>query len=1156
MPFGLPLDQKMLQMATRQLYDPGVILFRDSKSKKLLLLFLVGETPTGGIHKFAFKDALRQIDGLAALMTEGVNKKALRIIGPSFSGSADSLAILLKAWIGEYDMAQPKAPPPAVRIVSGSAGTINKDDFLDKIDQKNHVSFDATIVELKQATNMFHEYLMKLDSHLKRSDGRPASTQIAWLSETGTGYGQGIRRMELPTLSLTFPQHISQIRVETERESPSRDKRANALTPESPNLALPMGEAGSPTSKDSVPPYSPLETVTMELALGEMLSEINRERIRYVGVSATDPLDRIFLVREIRKNSPNTRIFFMPSAELLYLHSETNLDFQGALVISPYPLFSLNQLWTYPFEGDKRRLQFSSHTAQGLYNATLELLEKRELMLEYGSPFCTYNDDRDHYPALWLGVVGRNGIWPVTTFDIGNLEITEQSCERLKSKGVSTDVLVKLQGMIDQKFNGKKQFLDKVKELIGDSQTNKHEDAFLEQARNPYTLAVEHNAVKSQSNNQKNIRFGLMVNYWSPTGIGVLLLIGIICLLLPLVFFLQLILFWGRSKVNKANPNQWREGRSKPFIFIINQILELERGIEEGNVKIWLRPFVWIRRGWLGWVFGDEDFYCYGLERRIILLSCCACLLTVTLIISSVVMLPKVMTWKWKIIDADTSEHWWELQAVLRFMSVFLWGITLAAFAWLAMSISAWINRGRRHFNVFLAALLGVVVCLLMLFFVVRGVLDIFSAKLPEQVFFFLRATELTSGVSVLLPGFLVMLAAFLSLFNAARRLNLVERMPCLRGPREQPCAAPQFLRFGHEEAKSFEGLKALEDRVKEMIVCPSFKLPWAVPVAIVILIVYWRLFLEHFIPSVDGPGFDCFFKLGFYIVPLLLVWALMRFFWLWYELSKLLQRLSWHPLISQYAAEHSDEKRFASLPNIDLMTPTPTSAALSASVRQARLFYEELKFPPEQAETVGRVKQLVEEAENKLSLALKSEAKRDWQKALQNHRDSQEKVAELTEPVAGLLEKSWRTADEVGPDAGWWDEGRFFLITQVVAFLQHVFAHLQNLVSLVTIGLLLLLVAANSYPFQPRQPLQLFSWVGIMASVVVTLFIFVKISRDKTLSLLAGTAPGRVKVSRDFVMRVLVHGLVPIVALLGAQFPGAVRQIISWLSVFEGKGS
>jgi hypothetical protein len=40
--------------------------------------------------------------------------------------------------------------------------------------------------------------------------------------------------------------------------------------------------------------------------------------------------------------------------------------------------------------------------------------------------------------------------------------------------------------------------------------------------------------------------------------------------------------------------------------------------------------------------------------------------------------------------------------------------------------------------------------------------------------------------------------------------------------------------------------------------------------------------------------------------------------------------------------------------------------------------------------------------------------------------------------------------------------------------------------------GPLLMLLAAISYPFQPREPLLLFSWVAILTSVVVTLFIFI----------------------------------------------------------------
>src|SRR5262249_43562662 len=299
-----------------------------------------------------------------------------------------SLESLLRSWIGEYKS------PPQVKVVSGSANSIEKDDFLRKID------FHATTVSFEQARDKFYEYLGTLDRRVKPAgDDLPARAQIAWLSEAWTGAGQNVREAisridqssssRPPTLSFIFPLHISQLRVEAARQSLSRDEAPYALAPKNPNLALPMGEAGGPGSKDIVPLFSPLEMVTMELALDEELAAINRERIRYVGVSSTDPQDRIFLVREIRRHCPNTRVFFILGNDLLYMHSERNPDFQGALVISPYPLFGLNQLWTYPFEGFNSREQFSTDSSQGIYNATLALLGKTGKMLEYGYPFQT-----------------------------------------------------------------------------------------------------------------------------------------------------------------------------------------------------------------------------------------------------------------------------------------------------------------------------------------------------------------------------------------------------------------------------------------------------------------------------------------------------------------------------------------------------------------------------------------------------------------------------------------------------------------------------------------------------------------------------------------------------------------------------------------------
>ncbi|HKQ78341.1 MAG TPA: hypothetical protein VJ810_31870 [Blastocatellia bacterium] len=1130
-PATAPADPKVAQIATRYLRDPGVILFRNSGENRLLLLFLVGETPTGGIHRVAFQNALRQIEGLPHRVgpdsEEPAKKESLLVLGPTFAASADSLAILLHAWV------RGQSPPPGVRIITGSAGAIDKEDFLKEIAAPG-VSFHSTIVPTEQAGSEFYKYLCERDREIMLpKDGSSARVQIAVLSEAGSGFGQILRqklreqnrkaisgssekqapedanrnedqrsacsepKFQPLVLSLTYPLHISQLRVEAAKISPRADA-TGGLGVKDPNLPLPMGEAGSPGSKDTVPIFSSLETVTMELALREILTAINRERIRYVRVSATDPQDHIFLVREIRKHCPNAMIFML-SGDLLFLHSESNLDFQGALVISSYPLFGLNQLWTYPFEGDQRRTQFSKPTAHGIYNAVLVLLGKEDRMLEYGLPFEQYKDGQARFPAVWLGIVGRKDIWPVRTFNP--------------------------QFPSDEKS---------------------------------YTFIARNNGSSSAGEEKLLPRLGLSGKYWAPTGAILLLLVGIISLFLSLALLAQLILFWGRSKVDEANPDQWREGRSKLSSAIIEKILKIEREIGEGNGEWWLRPLAWIRRGWLGQVFGDEGFYCHRLDRRIYLMCCCASLLTLSLFISGVALLPAWILWtarKGGALQIGGTRHW-----VIGVVAGTILVFTLGAFIWLMVGVIAWMISGWRYFRGRIWVLLALGIGAAMITFVMGGLIEVFfGLGMPEKVFFFLRTTELTNGVSILLPGLLIGLAAFLLFFAGLRRLNLAEQMPCLREPGQRPCEAPQFLRFDHERAESFEGLRALEDRVKEMIICPIFREP-GVALATLLFLFNWFLFQRNFIPTVEGFWFDWFFKLAFCAVPLVLVWTLMRCFWLWAAVKKLLRRLSWHPLILQYAAGHSEESRFEPLPPVDLMTPAPTYTALSISVRQARSFYDALKLPPEQAET-GRIKQLVEEAENKLSLALDSDAKGDWQGALRNRRSSQAAVAELTEPVTGLLEESWRMADASGPngaepDAAWRDEGKFLLITHIVAFLQHIFAHLQSLVGLVTMGLLLLLLAAISYPFQPREQLLLFSWVAILASVVVTLFIFLGVSRDKTLSLLAGRTPGKVNVTRDLVFRVLIHGVAPIIALLGAQFPEAVRQIFSWVSAFSGKGN
>ena len=58
---------------------------------------------------------------------------------------------------------------------------------------------------------------------------------------------------------------------------------------------------------------------------------------------------------------------------------------------------------------------------------------------------------------------------------------------------------------------------------------------------------------------------------------------------------------------------------------------------------------------------------------------------------------------------------------------------------------------------------------------------------------------------------------------------------------------------------------------------------------------------------------------------------------------------------------------------------------------------------------------------------------------------------------------------------------------------------------------------------------------------------------RETILSVLSDSEPGRVSLNRDFISRVAVYVGLPIISLLGAQFPEVAQQLFSWTSSFFG---
>jgi len=98
-----------------------------------------------------------------------------------------------------------------------------------------------------------------------------------------------------------------------------------------------------------------------------------------------------------------------------------------------------------------------------------------------------------------------------------------------------------------------------------------------------------------------------------------------------------------------------------------------------------------------------------------------------------------------------------------------------------------------------------------------------------------------------------------------------------------------------------------------------------------------------------------------------------------------------------------------------------------------------------------------------------------------------------------------------------------------------------------------MVLLAVTSYPFQPHQLLLMFNTTVILAIVGMTFVVFVQMERETILSVLSDSQPGRVSLNRDFLARIAMHVGLPIISLLGAQFPEVSQQLFSWTSSFFG---
>lgn len=423
------LESSSLDLARK---EPGLLLFRRGASQPgstdLLLMYLVGETPASGIQYEAFANA---VEGL--LFWTRRKPSSLDVIGPSFSGAADSLARAIRSAKSEEET------EVTFRVLSGSANGLNPDRF------QQLAGPGVTLYSTRPSTERSKDELLKFVSEHCLS-GRPL--RIAWLVESsGFGLFSKSKDQKIEMTNFSFPLNVASVRRELKKQS-SKPNRSPLHVSSLNGSRIPLEGDEAAARQDVLAPFAPgISPALDELQLRHLMTTIRQGEFSYVGITATDPRDTAFLCELIRQHCPDAQILLI-GGSTMFVHPNYRQFLRGALTATGYPLHLPTQSWTFPWGANPARLETNetprppswmltpdSDSSTGVYNAAVLLLASpqqgiwdgpkftpqigdpsiKELeLVDYGGPFGVADND-GFQPTVWISAVGNETLVPLAT---------------------------------------------------------------------------------------------------------------------------------------------------------------------------------------------------------------------------------------------------------------------------------------------------------------------------------------------------------------------------------------------------------------------------------------------------------------------------------------------------------------------------------------------------------------------------------------------------------------------------------------------------------------------------------------------------------------------------------------------------------------------
>ena len=332
--------------------QPGVLLFRRSLARldaaagktdggpsqvgydDVLIVFVVGEEPTAGIHREQFRNATAWIRSLRGIREE---KHPVEILSPSFSGSLPSLVQLLE----DPDVHRALRPGAGqkLEIRSGQATSNNAVEwFLKQAITDPLANLNIHFLSVQQDDErMLRRYYKYLD------DIGLGTCHLAIVSEDETAYGFSL---ELPTQpehlkakkkrwgsppfgphippncetdSLTsreppsfyYPRDISALRAAYQEQAVFNGaSEASEGVGDTPRHTL-QTDLADPEGKehDTIRSYAGAQTaLSEEAALLQIVSMLRAHQSQFILLRSSNPLDQLFLAHFFKMTYPEARV--------------------------------------------------------------------------------------------------------------------------------------------------------------------------------------------------------------------------------------------------------------------------------------------------------------------------------------------------------------------------------------------------------------------------------------------------------------------------------------------------------------------------------------------------------------------------------------------------------------------------------------------------------------------------------------------------------------------------------------------------------------------------------------------------------------------------------------------------------------------------------